>query len=120
MTDTTLQYMQKDAVNAHIIITLWEIKNGVRSKLPHVEDCTRKEIIIYKHKTKESIIVPADFYTDGTDSMLDYWTQEGDIDVAGSYGIQVYLEWMDGRTYTSKWGFTVEDNYADVNADNSI
>jgi hypothetical protein len=52
-----------------------------------------------------------DFYTDGTDGIVEYTTTSGsDIDQKGKITAQVYLEMAGGKWHTSKVDIEVDDN----------
>jgi hypothetical protein len=51
------------------------------------------------------------FYTDGTDGILKYATVSGDLDVAGRWQSQLFLDFGEsGNFHTDKIRFKVHDN----------
>lgn len=56
-------------------------------------------------KTKET----ADFYTNGSDGIIQYTAVSGDIDQVGLWQVQGYVETTDGKFFTRKASFTVLD-----------
>jgi len=48
----------------------------------------------------------AEFYTDGTDGIIQYTSVDGDIDATGNWQVQGYIEVTDGKFYTRKTNFT--------------
>lgn len=49
-------------------------------------------------------------FTDGTDGVIQYASQSGDIDSAGNWQIQGYVELPDGKYYSEVLRFRVLDN----------
>lgn len=62
-------------------------------------------------KTPNGVVVrkSALFYTDGTDGVCEYTTITGDLHESGRWSGQLYLEFPNGRWYTSMFSFVVED-----------
>jgi len=52
----------------------------------------------------------AEFDTDGTDGILKYETVLGDIDEAGPWEMQAYLEFPTGKWWSSRETFQVYEN----------
>ena len=75
-----------------------------------VSTATTKQIIL-KKPDGTTIEYDADFYTDGTDGIIQYTTETNDLDIAGVWFIQAYLVF--GSTvefHTEKAFFIVEPN----------
>ena len=66
--------------------------------------------IIFKKPSGVSITVTADLYTDGTDGIMYYNAVAGDLDEAGIYKIQGYVEIGAGAFYSSIGSFKVHCN----------
>lgn len=49
----------------------------------------------------------AEFYTDGSDGIIQYTAVSGDIDEAGTWRIQGYVEMPDGKFFTAQTTFVV-------------
>ena len=49
-------------------------------------------------------------YTDGLDGKVQYITIVGDLDIKGLWKLQVWVYLADGKWYTSKSNFQVDDN----------
>lgn len=55
----------------------------------------------------------ADFTTDGSDGKIEYTTEDGDLDTAGDWQLQPYLELPGWQGHTrNKVGFRVKGNLA--------
>lgn len=67
-------------------------------------------IIFRKPPDDEIFTVQAELYTDGTDGIIKYIAQDGDIDRAGIYKIQGYVEVGSGKYSTSIGQFRVHCN----------
>lgn len=66
--------------------------------------------IIFRKPSGNSIIVDAELYTDGLDGTMYYNAVEGDLDEAGIYKIQGYVEIGAGKFYSSIGSFKVHCN----------
>ena len=53
------------------------------------------------------VVQTAAFYTDGTDGIIQYTTVDGDIDQAGNWQIQGFVDITDGEFFSSASSFTV-------------
>jgi len=68
---------------------------------------------IYFHSPAgQNIKKDAEFFTDGTDGILQYVTIDGDIDVFGLWSLQGYVETSLGKFFTEKATFTVYSTLA--------
>lgn len=63
----------------------------------------------FKKKDGTTVVKDADFYTDGTDGILEYITLDGDIDQVGKWSVQPYLELPNWQGHTQKVDFRVGD-----------
>lgn len=87
--------------NIHVgdIGTLFKVRiiDDVLGTPIDISAATTKKIIFVK-SNKSRLSVDADFTTDGTDGYIEYSTQSGDLDQAGSWRIQGKTI---GSTYTN-------------------
>lgn len=60
----------------------------------------------------EKLAVTAEFNTTGVDGKLKYTTIAGDIDVAGVWQVQAYVEIGTAKYYSTKTTFSVQSNLA--------
>jgi len=74
-----------------------------------ISTVTTKEIWLRK-PNGEVITKTASFDTDGTDGKLKYITIEGDVEIAGTWKLQGYIEGS-----TVKWHSTIEEFDVDGN-----
>ena len=67
-----------------------------------------------KFKRKDGTVfeVDADFETDGTDGVLEYITEDGDINQVGKWSVQPYLEMPSWQGHTQKIDFRVGEYLA--------
>jgi hypothetical protein len=63
----------------------------------------------FKRKDGTTFTVDADHYTDGTDGILEYITEAGDISQVGKWSVQPYLELPNWEGHTQKVDFRVGD-----------
>lgn len=63
----------------------------------------------FKKKDGTTMVKEADFYTDGSDGILEYITIAGDIDQVGKWSVQPYLELPNWQGHTQKIDFRVGD-----------
>ena len=75
----------------------------------NISSATVKQIIFTKPNDD---VVPktAVFTTDGTDGKIQYTVQANDLDMAGYWDIQGYIESSSGKWHTTISSFKVEDN----------
>ena len=59
--------------------------------------------IIFRKPDSTTLEVDADYYTDGTDGLIKYNVVDGDIDQAGQWRIQAYVE-VGSAKYCSSTG----------------
>lgn len=74
-----------------------------------VADATTKQIRLEKPDGTDSA-KPAAFHTDGTDGVIQYTTVAGDLDVAGAWKAQAYVETATRIIPTGPHTFTVKGN----------
>ncbi len=82
--------LQQDAIGATIEITVEE--DGVAVNLASV---TAKDLY-FKKPNGTVLQKPASFVTNGADGKLQYVTQAGDLDRAGTWKVQAYLQFPGG------------------------
>lgn len=92
-------------VGTHLVVVF------TSGSLPEpVDTATTKEIWLEK-PNGTTVSKTAAFVTDGTDGQIEYITIAGDIDQAGTWKIQGYVEMAGGGIFHSKKGtFIVWDN----------
>lgn len=74
-----------------------------------ISSATLKNIII--KKPDDTILTnTASFFTDGTDGIIYYTTVEDDLDQAGTYYVQSYIEMPTFEGYSTPTSFVVYDN----------
>jgi len=56
----------------------------------------------------------ATFYTDGTDGIISYVTVDGDLDIAGLWQAQAYVELTSGKYHSDIISFRVYDNLGTI------
>lgn len=66
--------------------------------------------IIFRKPDETILTVSAEFYTDGTDGIIKYVAQDGDLNQSGVYKIQGYVEVGAGKYYSSVGQFRVHCN----------
>lgn len=93
-----------DAIN--LLIKL-EIREGYG--VLDISSATTKNIIISK-PNGNIINTIATFLTDGSDGMIYYKTVLGDLNQAGTYGIQAYIDMPSFTGYSIPTNFVVYDN----------
>ena len=74
-----------------------------------VSSATTKQLII-KKPNGVKITGDASFQTDGTDGLIYYRTVAGDLDQAGTYNVQAYIEMPSFSGYTTPTSFQVASN----------
>lgn len=74
-----------------------------------ISAATTKQIKFQK-KNRETFVRDASFYTDGSDGMITYTFQAGELDVKGVWTIQAYVELPNGKWHSTKEEFTVDPN----------
>lgn len=72
----------------------------------NISSATVKKLKFLK-KDKTTLVVDASFLTDGLDGYLEYKTVDGDIDMAGQWKVQAYLEIGTWKGHTEKQAFIV-------------
>lgn len=85
-------------------IFLITIKEGASAV--DISSATTKQLI-YKKKDGTVFTVDADWFTDGTDGILEYVTLEGEINQLGKWSVQPYLELPNWTGHTAKIDFRV-------------
>lgn len=63
----------------------------------------------FKKKDGTTFTVDTQFFTDGTDGVMEYITLAGDIDQVGKWSVQPYLEMPNWQGHTQKVDFRVGD-----------
>lgn len=103
VTILALNYMEQAQINAVGLIIRGTIKED--DVAVNVSTCTTKQIILRKPNgavlTKTAV-----FTTDGINGQVQYLTQTGDLDVAGSWSAQAYVIFpggFDGRSEVEKF-----------------
>lgn len=76
-----------------------------------ISTATTKKFIFIK-PTGVSVIKDAAFVNTGTDGLLKYTTLAGDLDVDGTWRIQVYIEISGKKFYSDVTDFVVSPNLA--------
>lgn len=66
----------------------------------------------FRKPSDEKLAVTAAFNTTGTDGKLKYTVVANDIDVAGTWYVQAYVEIGTAKYYSTKTTFTVQSNLA--------
>jgi len=92
-----------DDIGTQILITIKEDNVAV-----DLSTATVKQFD-FKKKDGTTMVKEADFYTDGTDGILEYITISGDIDQVGKWSVQPYLELPNWQGHTQKIDFRVGD-----------
>lgn len=70
-----------------------------------------EDIVLHLQKKDKTLIFrPVEYYTDGRDGRVVYYTQAGDIDQKGNWSGQLFLMSTSGSWHTSKVTYVVEDN----------
>lgn len=77
--------------------------------LPGMENAIVKKVI-FQRTDGTSFNVDAEFKTDGTDSIVQYTTVEGDLDQEGGWAIQAFIELPSGQWYSDIEYFEVIGN----------
>lgn len=80
--------------------------NGV---IADVSSATVKQIKL-QDEDGVTITRTANFYSDGTDGIVQYTTIDGDLDSTGMWKIQVYIEMPDWIGHSSHSNFRVRSN----------
>lgn len=75
-------------------------------------DISSATVTQFKFKPPEGAtkVVDADFYTDGTDGILQYSTEADLIDEAGRWILQVYLEMPVWKGHSTQFKFKVSEH----------
>ena len=68
------------------------------------------KFIYFKDPSGNKVQKSAAFYTDGSDGIIQYTTQAGDIDEEGTWQVQGYVETSLGKFFTEKSSFKVYSN----------
>lgn len=74
-----------------------------------VSSATTKQLI-FKKSDGSTLTANADFFTNGTDGIIQYATVSGDISVAGTYRFQGYVVLSSGSWHSVIYSFTVGCN----------
>lgn len=85
------------------------IKNKSTGEIQDISDATTLDFIFTK-ANKEIVTKDGTLVTDGSDGKVEYVTLEGDLDVAGTWRLQVYLVLPSGEWRTNKHSFRVHRN----------
>lgn len=70
-------------------------------------------LIYFRRPDHTTFQVPATFYSNGTDGLIQYVTQAGDLDLTGQWGIQASYSLSHSTIYTSKDTFIVSADIID-------
>ena len=101
--------LEIDKIQVGDIGTAFRIRVMDDGVLVDISSCTTKHII-FKKPDGTVVIEDADFYTDGTDGYMQYVAVTGDLDQAGKWKIQGYVEFNTVGWHTVKDSFLVSDN----------
>lgn len=74
-----------------------------------ISSATTKEFK-FKKTDRSTLTKAATFVTNGTDGKLQYTTAGGDLDMAGSWGLQVHVVLPSGEWHSDIQPFTVHPN----------
>lgn len=74
-----------------------------------ISGATTKQLIFLPPDNTEVVQI-ADFFTDGTDGILQYVTVEGDLNQSGSWRLQGFVVLPDGEWHTDVYVFKVYTN----------
>lgn len=75
----------------------------------NLSDATVKQFLFSK-PNHTVLTVDTGYFTDGVDGILTYVTGSGDLDVAGIWRLQAYIEKTNGKFFSTKAIFKVDDN----------
>lgn len=98
-----------DDVQEGDIGTVFEITLKDGDAVLPIDSATLMRMIFRKH---DGAILekPASFTTDGLDGKLQYVTVEGDLDQAGEWKVQAYVELPSWKGHSKEGSFTVRRN----------
>jgi hypothetical protein len=96
--------MQMYDEGSEIIVTIYE--DGVAID---ISSATVKKFL-FQMKDRTTLLKDADFFTDGTDGKLHYFTSGSDFVVKGKVIAQAYVEMPSGKWHTSKIDWEVKEN----------
>ena len=65
---------------------------------------------IFLKPNGQKLTKDVEFYTNGTDGLVQYTTQSGDLDITGIWRLQLYLENQFGNWKTDCISFKVHEN----------
>ena len=82
--------------------------DGTKSVL-NVSGALTKELI-FRKPDGSKLTKTAIYTTNGTDGKIQYVTQSGDLDTAGSWNLQAYIVTPSGTWYSSIGSFKVYEN----------
>ena len=86
----------------------FEIKDE-KGVLVDISSATIKQAT-FRRPNGTKFVRPLDFITTGTDGLVRYTTTPTDLDKAGIWKVQVYVELGSGKWYTTKARFEVHSN----------
>lgn len=75
-----------------------------------ISTATVKKFYIQKPGTTSPDEYTAEFYTDGSDGIIQYTTEDGDLDTVGLWKIQAYIEMTGWVGRSDIVGFKVKEN----------
>jgi len=79
------------------------------NKIVPLQTATLKQIVLRKPDGTTKLTKTAVFTTDGSDGKIEYVTVAGDIDVAGMWEAEGYVETPEGGYPSSAFEFEAED-----------
>lgn len=85
-------------------------ENGSAVDLP-ARGILEENILLHLQKKDKTVLIrPVEYYVDGHDGRVVYYTEAGDIDQKGKWSGQVYLYSTSGSWHTTKVTLEVDDN----------
>jgi len=76
----------------------------------NISTATIKNFVFRRPVSDTDLSVPASFFTDGKDGILQYVTVSGDLNETGLWTAQAYLEMGGFKGFTDTTSFIVESN----------
>lgn len=101
--------LEIDKIQVGDVGTAFRIRVMDDGVLVDISSCTTKHII-FKKPSGAVVVKDADFYTDGTDGYMQYVSVANDLDQAGKWKIQGYVEFATVGWHTVQDSFLVSDN----------
>src|SRR5574341_746475 len=98
-----------DAIHIGDIGTVIEITVKENDAPLNLSDATVKKFV-FRKATGTAVEKTASFSTDGSNGKLRYVTIANDIDAAGRWTLQVYIETPGGKWHTDEIAFRVLEN----------